>query len=783
MAGDIEKAKREMRWAKSAAEDRRWDQLEPRIQTIEAALEGVPESEAAPVLAELKPLREKLTNGVRAEKAGQIEREIKRNLSGAADQLNGGYRESVWLPKAIDRLASAEAREVLSPETVAKLQAEIALLQAKSGGAAAPPPAAKPAPAAAPQPPAAPQTTPAATRATAAPAPAAPVNEQARRIEDDLARTLRTAAEELPRNPSSCRSYLERVDSRLQSDDVRQHLSAEAIQRFRAQVAELHSKADAVERQEKVKRIESDLTRALQNAAEELSRSRSSSSDYLERANSRLDSDDARQYLSAEAIQRFKGQVAELQTKLEAGDRQEKVRRIEEYIERQLSNAQDNLGNDSKFAGDMLRRASEQLDADDAKQLLASESVKRFRAEIARVEGLISGGSRKKALDRALPILQELEQRVARPIFDGSEATYNVVRNLDVLKSRVRESLSGIAQDDVDVKAIESRLAEIDAKIAAATAKLALDQAHARFAALWEPERKAIAGWEEESGGPAESPAYQMPKTTLAVRNLTWFMNHEDIKKIGSEYKDDAEIQPILAEARKIRESALAKLHAAFNALLAFMEKQPRPSSRFDLEKPRALGGQASMDFEGTPHKEANRARANKLGERWEAEIEADRVRRQGKYNELSAQAAAAWPKILAKIKADDEFQPLNPEFKGRTVLVKELRNRIGWDFTGAYDFAIWVNETPVVGNYDKAVKEAVAEAHEKTGLSLDDHTDWDAVLLIGGPGKVSQRFNIVVRDRNNLEIGKIEEWRPVDCVLCTVIALRAGPVAAGPKA
>ena len=29
---------------------------------------------------------------------------------------------------------------------------------------------------------------------------------------------------------------------------------------------------------------------------------------------------------------------------------------------------------------------------------------------------------------------------------------------------------------------------------------------------------------------------------------------------------------------------------------------------------------------------------------------------------------------------------------------------------------------------------------------------------------------------------GDIEEWRPVDAVTCTVIALRAGPAAAGPK-
>jgi hypothetical protein len=48
---------------------------------------------------------------------------------------------------------------------------------------------------------------------------------------------------------------------------------------------------------------------------------------------------------------------------------------------------------------------------------------------------------------------------------------------------------------------------------------------------------------------------------------------------------------------------------------------------------------------------------------------------------------------------------------------------------------------------------------------------------------QVHCRTALPVRDRNNLELGTIEEWRPVDCVMCTVIALRAGPAAAGPKA
>jgi len=42
--------------------------------------------------------------------------------------------------------------------------------------------------------------------------------------------------------------------------------------------------------------------------------------------------------------------------------------------------------------------------------------------------------------------------------------------------------------------------------------------------------------------------------------------------------------------------------------------------------------------------------------------------------------------------------------------------------------------------------------------------------------------LRVTVRDRNQRELGTIEEWRPVDCVMCSVIALHAGPVAAGPK-
>jgi hypothetical protein len=492
----------------------------------------------------------------------------------------------------------------------------------------------------------------------------------------------------------------------------------------------------------------------------------------------KLESDEAKQHLPAETLQRLQAQVADLRAKFETAKRDEKARTLEDFIGRFLRNAEGDLSHNRRQAEGHLVRASERIEKDDVKELISAEKVARFRKEIARIEKLVAAAAKKDGLDRAHPILKELEERVAQPIFDDSRQPWQVLGDLEALKSRVRGALTEITKDDADVKAIEKRIGAVDDTIAAATVKLGREQVHTRLTQLWDLEAKAIAGWEEESAGDG----YELSKTALTVHRLTGFEKDKDIQAIAKEYKKDKEIQAVIAEAKKIREAAVAKLHAAFGKVVAALEKKPRPSNRIDLEEPFRLAGSAGSDFEGTPHKDANVKRAKALGDRWQAEIEADRKLRQKKYDELSVRAAAAWPKILSKIEAQEEFDPTSASSNGKTVLIKELRNRIGWDFSGKYDFAIWVNETPVVGNYDKTVAKAVDEACELAGLPLDDHTDWDAVIVVGGPGKIKQRFQVTLRDRSNLEIGRIEEWRPVDCVMCTVIALRAGPAAVGPK-
>src|SRR5436189_1009304 len=209
--GDIEKAKREIRYAKSAADDRRWDLLETRIHGIEAALEGVSDAERSLVLAEIAPLREMMAKAQREEQATRIEREIKRNLSNADDGSES------QLEKAVNRLAAPDAQESLTPEVIQQLQTEIARVQAKLGIAVTPPPAAAQAqatPVASPPPQPKPQA--------AAPQPAAAsatLSDDARAIESDVARTLMFAAEDVERDPDRADSKIERAVARLDSPE------------------------------------------------------------------------------------------------------------------------------------------------------------------------------------------------------------------------------------------------------------------------------------------------------------------------------------------------------------------------------------------------------------------------------------------------------------------------------------------------------------------------------------------------------------------------------------
>ena len=129
--------------------------------------------------------------------------------------------------------------------------------------------------------------------------------ERAVAIENSVARSLRFAAEEVERNPDRAASSLSQATTQLDSDAAREHLSAETMERLRAQVAALQVQVEESERAEKAGRIEREIKRFVSAAEEEIRTQGYQAESYLKRAGDRLAAADARDCMAADAIARL----------------------------------------------------------------------------------------------------------------------------------------------------------------------------------------------------------------------------------------------------------------------------------------------------------------------------------------------------------------------------------------------------------------------------------------------------------------------------------------------
>src|SRR5205823_300323 len=199
-----------------------------------------------------------------------------------------------------------------------------------------------------------------------------------------------------------------------------------------------------------------------------------------------------------------------------------------------------------------------------------------------------------------------------------------------------------------------------------------------------------------------------MPKTVEAIHRVEYWLDDSSVKEAVAKYPNNATIKGAVGAANKTLETAAAKLNAAFNSLLDEAEKLPTPTDKYVRERPDSMARDAERFFKGTKYLDANAARAKKLYDKWEGEVAGAAKAADALYDKMVEQANAAWPKIDADIKAEDGFNPADADkMKGKTVRLKGVYNRSGWDYDHAYDFAMAINGMPVAGNYDDNVNAA----------------------------------------------------------------------------
>jgi hypothetical protein len=728
------------------------------------------------------------------ERATAIQNSVARTLRFAAEEvIRSPDRTASMLLQASTQLESSDAKEHLSLETMVMLRAQIADLQKQAEDAA---------------------------RA-----------EMAGRIERDVKRWLSALEDEVRTNGSQIDSFLARAETRLVADDVHEYLTPETIAALRRNVDELRTKAgrsapapsaaperavhapasaaeppapaattagaragaDAPPSQsqesEESKRITGSIARTLRFAAGEIdSPGWRQIGGQLAQAAHQIQSDGAKQHVPPEVLDRLRAQLTELETRFEERDRADRIEEIEEFLGRLLRDAENHVDWTDRIGG-MLARVTEGLESEKTRTYLPADRAEFYRQEVARIAALASGTARQRILDDATRPLVELEELVTESVFDGLDEYEAQKRwsDLEVLKDRVGYALDRLAADDESGQELRARLDAVVARRSAAYETMRRTSVLARVSAAWEATLARIAGWEDETqdtGARALGGVF-MPKTQEAVRTLRAALSgsslHSPIPDARQEYAGDSTLAAIVEEGERMINAGLAKMAAAFDAIMDAAEQLPTPTEELEQRAATFMAQTARDAFEGTAHAEPRVERARALLATWESTLEDVRVATEAYYASLANEAANAWPEIASSVEAEDGFDPSDPSWRGRTVRINGLYNRIGWDFGGNYHLAIWVNGIPVAGNFASHVHQAFTTAQRNTRSSIDDHTKWDAILVVEGPGQVRQRFKTTVK-KDGETLGEIEEWLPVDCVLCRVIALRAGPVAVGPQ-
>jgi hypothetical protein len=478
-------------------------------------------------------------------------------------------------------------------------------------------------------------------------------------------------------------------------------------------------------------------------------------------------------------------EIENVRAELAKAMRAEQVRVITSRFDRYLRTAASNLDHQPAAAASELEQARALLASDDATTTLPAAELDALRVRIADLGTQLRLRNRAEALERAAPAMRELEERVATDPFVGQDSreAQLIWSRLADLKQRVVSWLRDLPPDDAEVAEFRARLVVTDAAIDRASAAWGRAELEASVEGGWDGIAAAIAGWEDEAptGEPLADP--ELPKTRVAIQRIRYLLDDPQTKQILGNHGSDPKLEATFRKAKLILQAAADKLAAAYQEVLDAAEQRPAPLRRLELDRPLLLAFAAESALAGTRHRDAVVGRAHALDARWKAEVAALVHARQQLCDQLTDEAAARWPAIVAALGARDRFDPMDEDWRGKTVVLSGIYNRAGWDFSAReYSLAFRLDGVPLAGRYEPHVVAALEHAWYELKLDVSDRIAWDVVAIVEGPARIAERTTVILRDRDtNLEVGKLEEYRPISCVELRVIALHAGPVAVGP--
>ncbi|MER6434078.1 hypothetical protein ABT272_41265 [Streptomyces sp900105245] len=501
------------------------------------------------------------------------------------------------------------------------------------------------------------------------------------------------------------------------------------------------------------------------------------------------------------------GQIRKIRADILCVVAAEKRRRIESELDRHLRAAEKiDYGFSARHTGEALTLVARRLTDDDVQRFLPAETIGQVRTRLAASEVNRMDAIKARALEGALPVLQDLEERVANDPFGGEldeYAAYRVMSDLQDLKYRVYNRLWSVAEDwsaataadDPDIVAIDARISAVNKKIDNASAACAQAVRKAKIQSLLREAKNRSAGWHDEtfayaSSYPFGTPHIQLHHTYTAAADPRLLLEDPEIKKIFDDNVDDPQIMRTFRELDEDHETALAKVAATYHSILDELEKLPTPMRFEDRLRPEGFVASAEKDFHETAHFDSVVSRARALDERFKAEYIAIIAAQQDLWDRLVTEGNATWPAIVTSTGACVDVDPTTSDAHGRTVLLQDVYNRSGWEYAG-FDFATQWQGVPIGGDYDPHVLEALEHAWYQMKFTnavsadvpaVNDRISWDVIAVVVGPGKIKERTTVEKAEVSTGRTWGEEQWPAVDCIQLRIIGLHAGPVAVGPQ-
>jgi hypothetical protein len=390
----------------------------------------------------------------------------------------------------------------------------------------------------------------------------------------------------------------------------------------------------------------------------------------------------------------------------------------------------------------------------------------------------------KKLVDEAEKEIGAAMQTIQKP---GSD--YDLRRAFEAGEyhaGKVELALKDLPQDSADVKSMRARMAKLAAQFDAAVLAYQTKDFSERINKHWDDLKKETDGWEQENETPTFATwgngGLKAPKTESMLRRANQWLDY--VGNSGDTPEAVLKSAPVTAkvdEVKKLRDAALAKLERNAEAVVADAEKLTKLDN-LQTTYLTSMSTGLEHTLAGSSKAKGLQERASNIVKNYEAKVAAREAELKALEEKMIQAADAAWPAISKTITADEISDPRALK-KGQLVRVTGWQNRMGWDYTGSgYDWGVTVNGLPVVGHYASDVQAAFDAAMEKTGGSGIISSDMDVIAEVVGPGTVDKRIRHEIRDSGGSTIARGEEWKPVDCLVVKVIAMRAGPCAVGPN-